>query len=162
MNQQEKSQVIESLKAGFNQHEAAFLIKVQGLTVDQMQFLRKRIRPFGSIVVAKNTLLSIAAQQVSGAEQLEPYFKEQIALVFVAKEAPSTAKILCTYAQENEKLNIVVGYLDKQLLAKDKVVYLGSLPSKEVLLAQLCGLLKSPLTRLAWLLTERAKQQNNQ
>lgn len=158
MNQQRKRQEVESLRADFAQHDASFVVGVQGLTVDEMQQLRKQVRPYGKIKVSKNTLVSIVVRENPAIQLLEPYCKNQVAFVFVAKEAPNVAKVLRTFAQEHEKLKLVAGYMDAQLLDAQKITFIASLPSKEVLVAQLCGLLQSPIVKLAWVLKQAAEK----
>ncbi len=159
MNRQEKQLIIDSLKSDFAKSKASFLVGVHGMTVDQIQALRKSIRKEGgSMKVAKNTLVKIAAQGVPGVQELESQFKDQVALVFPFDKVTSIAKILSDFSKEHEKLQIVAGCLDEKVIDKNKVNYLASLPSKEVLMAQLCGILKSPLVRIAWIMKQVAEK----
>lgn len=153
MNRQEKEQSIVALKEGFSGSKATFLVSYKGLTVGQMQKLRRSIREKGGeLVVAKTTLMKRAVQNMQGVDTLAPYFKEQIALVFASKEAPSVAKVIRDFSKENERLGIVAGCMNSNLLSGDLIIRIASLPSREVLLAQLCGTLKAPMAKLAMLL----------
>ena len=58
------------------------------------------------------------------------------------------AKALNDFSKKNESLGLIAGCMDAQLLDKTAIVRIASLPSKEVLLAQLCGTLNAPLTSL--------------
>lgn len=170
MNRQEKAQVIESVKSGFEQSKAAFLVGYQGLTVKQLQSLRRELRAQGgSLQVVKARLMKRAASEVPSGKVLEPYFREQIGLVFASNESPAVAKVLHEFAKKNELLKLVAGSLGEQLLDSQAIVRIANLPSREVLLAQLCGTLQAPMTglvsalnqvplRLLWALNQYAQQ----
>jgi large subunit ribosomal protein L10 len=154
MNREQKAAVVASLKNSFAQSNASFVVKYPGLTVEQMQKLRNDLRAEGATLkVTKARLMKLAADGNPGAEVMVPYFKEQVGLVFANQEAPSVAKVLSDFAKDNEALSIIVGSLDQNLLTQADVVRIASLPSKEVLLAQLCGTLNAPITGLARALT---------
>ncbi len=147
MNRQQKLEVIESLKDGFSKSNASFIVDFQGLTVAQLQKLRGNLRKNGSkLKVAKARLMRRAAQGVRGAETLEPYLKNQIGIIFTTGETPAVAKVLKDFAQENQALKLVAGYLEAEFLDSDSVVRIASLPSREVLLAQVCGTIKAPMS----------------
>lgn len=160
MNRQEKQSVIESLKQDFAQSKGSFLVAVQGMTVSQIQNLRKGLREQGgTLKIAKNTLMKIATQDNTEAKELAPYFKEQVGIVFYAQESTSVAKVLHTTAQGNEKLKLVAGIVDARLVDKNTIVMLASLPSKEVLIARICGALKAPASRIAYVMQQRSQEE---
>jgi len=149
MNREGKSAVIASLKDKFSTTEGAFLVDYRGLTVEQLRNLRSVLRPKGgTFVVAKARLMKLAADGLPEAEVMVPYFKEQVALVFADSEAVAVAKELKDFAKENEALTIVAGSMEQQLLDKDAVERVAMTPPREVLLAQVCGTLKAPITGL--------------
>ncbi len=148
MNRQEKSSAIQTLRNEFQQNDAAFVVGMQGMTVSQVEDLRKNVRKQGGrFQVAKNSLLSLAVKDMPSVQGLTPYFKDQIAVIFVSKEASNVAKLICNVSQENERLKIIAGSYESRVFDQDMIKFLGSLPSKEVLVAQLCGLLKAPAAR---------------
>lgn len=158
MNRQEKQAVIDTLKGDFANSKGSFLVAVQGMTVSQIQNLRKDLRQQGGMLkVAKNTLLKIAAEGVATAKELVPYFKEQVGIVFIAQEAPAVAKVLHKTAQDNTKLKVVVGIVDAAIVNKDTIAMLALLPSREVLIARICGALKAPAARIAFVAQQRAQ-----
>lgn len=147
MNREMKLSIIESLKADFSRCPAAFLVEIKGLTVGQIQSLRGAVRKEGGrVCVAKNTFARIATDGLSGIKELQPYFKNQVALVFADKEASAVAKALCGYGKDNAKFAIVAGCLDSRVIDESMVKFLGSLPPREVVIAQTCGALKAPIT----------------
>ncbi len=150
MNRQQKALVVEGLKKDFSDSQATFLVGFKGLTVKQMQSLRKELRQKGgTLKIAKARLMLRATEGEAGIEQLIPFLKGQIGLVFASNESPAIAKVLHDFSKGNEALELVAGYLDSQLLDQETIVHLASLPSKEVLLAQVCGTLKAPAIGLA-------------
>lgn len=153
MNREEKALLVASLKNDFAQSKAAFLVNYQGLTVEQVKNLRKGLRSKGGrMKIAKARLIKMAAQDNPEINVMLPYFKEQIGVIFVQDEPQSIAKVLNDFAKENEKLTIVAGSLESKLVDKATIVRIASLPSREVLLAQLCGTLKAPIAKLAFVL----------
>jgi large subunit ribosomal protein L10 len=148
MNRQEKSSAIEVLKHEFQSNQAAFIVGMQGMTVAQVESLRKGVRTQGGkFQVAKNSLLRLAAKELPAVQKLSPYFKDQVAVIFVSKEPSSVAKLICDVSEENEHLKVVAGCYESRVFDQDMVKFLGSLPPKEILVAQLCGLLKAPIAQ---------------
>lgn len=160
MNRQEKQAIIDSLKNDFAHSQASFLIGVQGMTVEQIQILRKDLHKKDSkIKVAKNTLVKRAVQGMAGAEGLQSYLKDEIAVVFAMKEPPVVAKTLSEYSKKVEKLKIVAGFMDAEAFGKNKVDMLATMPSREVLIARICGALKLPMARLAQVIKLAAEKE---
>jgi large subunit ribosomal protein L10 len=159
MNRQEKSTVVEKLRHDLENSQAVFVVSYKGLTVSLVQSLRKELRKHdGAFKVAKGRLMKRATQGLSDFEQLEPYFKEQIGLVFAEKNSPAVAKVIADFSKENASLQIIVGCLDAKLLDSQSVARVASLPSREVLLAHLCGTLQAPMTQLARVLDQLSKK----
>ncbi len=152
MNRQEKETVISVLKEDFAHSTGLFIVGYRGMTVAQMQNLRKKVRQNqGHLKVAKVRLVKRAIEGLPGSEDLAPLLREQVALVFAEKESPAIAKVINDFAKENEALKIVAGYIDAAVLPANAVSRIALLPSREILLAQLCGTLKAPMSRLVGL-----------
>lgn len=150
MNRQQKEAVISSLKENFETSSASFVVGVNGLTVSQFETLKKDLRKEGgSLKVTKVRLMKRALDGASYAQDLEPFLKEQIALVFAKQEAPSVAKVLCGFAKDHEKFAIVAGCMEDAVIDSAAVKTIASLPSREVLLAQLAGTLNAPIVGFA-------------
>jgi large subunit ribosomal protein L10 len=171
MNRQEKQVLIEQLKSEFLQSKASFLVGVEGMTVSQIQVLRKGLRSEGATLkLAKNSLMKIAARDIPGVQDLAPYFKEQVALVFAPNDSVAVARIVCDISRDNERLVIVAGCLESRVIDKGMVTFLASLPPRPLLLAQVCGVLKAPMAthvgllhqliaRLLWVLKQASAEQ---
>ena len=161
MNRQEKQLVIDSLKKDFSGNSGSFLVGIKGMTVEELRALRKGIVTHGGhMQVIKNTLMKAAVKDMPGVSDLTPYFKDQVALVFASKEVPAIAKVLCGFSQNNEKLTVVAGCLDAKVMAKNGVIMLATLPSREVLLAQVCGTIKAPISQFVRVLNQIAEKQS--
>ena len=149
MNRQQKELVVDLFHKNFLTNKGSFFVDYSGLTVVQMQQLRKQLQEKGgTLKIAKMRLVRRALSGVEGADVLFSHCKNQVGVVFAhdASEVSGVAKTLNDFARGNKNLDLVVGCVDAQLLDKTAIVRIASLPSKEVLLAQLCGMLKSPLT----------------
>ena len=150
MNRQEKETLVASLKQDFTDSQASFVVLCRGLSVPNVQGLRKDLRGKGSTLrVAKARLMKLAADGIDEVDGLAPYFKDQIGLVFASDETPAIAKVLCDFAKKNKSFSVVACSFESQVLDSDAVVRMASLPSREVLLAQVVGLLNMPITKLA-------------
>jgi large subunit ribosomal protein L10 len=157
MNRQEKQSIIDAVKDDFQQSQAAFIVGTHGMDVDSIQKLRMSLyTKQGKMKVVKNTLLVRATEDLAGIAELKPFFKKQIAVVFVQNEAPAIAKMLFDATKDGQKLILVGGTLDAKLISPLQIEHLANLPSKEVLLAQLCGTMNAPIASYVRVLNELA------
>lgn len=155
MNRQQKEAIVQNFSQQLNESKASFLVGYKGLTVAQLQALRGQLREVdGTFKVTKARLMKIAAQDIDGIDGFKDAFKDQVGLVFVNGEVPTVAKALVKFAKGNEKLDIVSGFFESQTMTKDQISRLASLPSKEVLLAQLAGTLQAPVRNFAGVLNQ--------
>ena len=159
MNRQQKEQIVVNLRQMMTDAQAAFLVNYKGLSVASLQRLRRGLRPSGAqLQVAKATLMQKAAQDIKGAQKFADSFKDQIGLVFVKNDVSGTAKQLIAFAQENEALKVIAGFYEARVLSIQDVNFLASLPSRDVLIAQLLGTMQAPMTttvRILYLLIAR-------
>jgi large subunit ribosomal protein L10 len=150
MNRQRKESVVELFHKDFLANKGTFFVNYAGLNVGQMQQLRRQLREKGgALKIAKMRLVKRALAGVDGGVQdLLSHCKNQLGIVFAydAAEVSGVAKTLSDFAKKNEALGLIVGCVDAQFLDKVGITRIASLPSKEVLLAQLCGTLNAPLT----------------
>lgn len=150
MNREQKSHVIDSLKNKLIDSSATFLIEYKGLSVSALQGLRRELRPHGgSFKVAKARLMKRAATDVPAIDGMTENFKNQVGLVFAQDNVPEIAKTVHLFAKKNGSCKILVGYMDQQVIPVDAVVALATLPPRDVLLAQLMGVMQAPTTNLA-------------
>jgi large subunit ribosomal protein L10 len=147
MNRQQKEHVITDIHHMMVGNQAIFLVNYKGLSVPALQQLRRNLRTNGGkFKVAKATLMQRAAQDIAGAAPFAESFKDQVGLVFVHKDVSDVAKQLRTFSQENESLKILAGFYESKVLSKQEIEFLASLPSREVLIAQLLGTMQAPMS----------------
>lgn len=150
MNRQEKESVVKNLQESFVNSQASFVVGYQGMTVHQMQTLRNQLREKGAkMQVAKARLMKRAVEGLEDAAEVRPFFKDQIALVFAKNESPAVAKVLYEFSKKNGALKLIIGRMDSHILDAQTVGRIASLPSREVLLGQVCGTLNAPIQGLA-------------
>lgn len=163
MNRLEKNELVQELQSQFLGNDAAFLVNYQGLTVDQLETLRFALAAKNSsLKVAKNRLVRIALQQANACDGLQDSLKGQLAVVFAKDDLTGVAKVIFDFAKKNDALKIVAACGDKQLFDAKAVERLAKIPSREVLLAQLCGVLNAPITSLAIVLDQIQKQKSSE
>lgn len=149
MNRQQKELVVELFHKDFSTNKGSFFVDYCGLTVVQMQQLRRQLREKGgALKIAKMRLVKRALSGVTGLDVLASHCKNQVGVVFAESDdtISGVAKALDDFAKKNKAFNLVIGCLDARLLDRTAIAYIASLPSKEVLLAQVCGTLNAPIT----------------
>jgi large subunit ribosomal protein L10 len=148
LNRSEKEAVITEVTGLAAKAQTLVMAEYRGITVADMTKLRSTARSQGvSLSVLKNTLARRAVAgspfEVAGDQMTGP-------LIYgFSEDAVAAAKVVADFAKTNDKLVIRGGVYGGKVLDQDGVKQLASIPTKEVLLAQLCGLLMSPMSRTA-------------
>ena len=148
LNRNEKQAVVTEVAAQAARAQSLALAEYRGLTVAQLDQLRKQAREKGVYLhVLKNTL---ARRAVAGT-QFEVAAESMAGpLIYgFSEDAVAAAKVLADFAKGNDKLVIKAGAFDGKALDANGVKALAAIPSKEVLLSQLLGLMQSPVSRMA-------------
>lgn len=148
LNRSEKEAVITEVTGLAAKAQTLVMAEYRGITVASMDQLRVNARKSGvSLSVLKNTL---ARRAVAGSAFEVVADKMTGPLVYgFSEDAVAAAKVVADFAKTNDKLVIRGGVYAGKALDVEGVKQLASIPSKEVLLAQLCGLLMSPISRTA-------------
>ena len=133
------------------------MAEYRGITVAQMTELRNQARSNGvTLSVLKNTL---ARRAVAGSSFESAAEQMTGPLIYgFSEDAVAAAKVVAEFAKTNDKLVIRGGVYDGKALDANGVKQLASIPTKEVLLSQLCGLLMSPVSRTARVLAALAEK----
>jgi large subunit ribosomal protein L10 len=150
--QPDKVATINEVKSRVETTTTAVVTEYRGLTVAQISALRRQLRTLGAdYKVFKNTLVrrAIAGTDV---ESLSEFLVGPTAIAFVDGDVSAVAKALRDFARESPKLIVKGGVVDGKPLTKSDLNALADLPSRDVMLAQLAGLLASPLRTMAALL----------
>ena len=156
MKSAEKIDRVSELRNDLGRATVAVLAEYRGLTVVQMNRFRRAVREAeGRCRVTKNTLTRLAVKE-SRYEQLTSLLDGPLALILGFKDPVAVAKLAVKFAEEMPKLAIKGAVLDGQVLPVTGVKALATLPAREVVLAQLLGLLQAPATQLLRTLNEPA------
>jgi large subunit ribosomal protein L10 len=148
LNRSEKEAVITEVTSLAAKAQTLVMAEYRGITVADMTKLRANARSQGvSLSVLKNTL---ARRAVAGSTFEVAAEKMTGPLIYgFSVDAVAAARVVADFAKTNDKLVIRGGAYGGKALDVNGVKQLASIPSKEVLLAQLCGLLMSPMSRTA-------------
>jgi large subunit ribosomal protein L10 len=150
----EKSTIVDDVKLKLNASPFIILVEYGGMSVSHFSELRTRLAAVGSACsVVKNTFLRRALND-TGVTLLDEHLTGQTALVSGEQDICAAAKVLKTFHAEFQKPTVRVGILDNDFLSVDQIMALAALPSKEILQAQLLGLLLMPATQLVRTLNE--------
>ena len=150
MNREQKAQVIEEVAGAIQESNAVFAVDYRGISVPQAAELRTTLRAADStFAVVKNTLAERAADEV-GADGLKELLSGPTAMTFVRGDAAAAAKALRDFRRStgNTLLEFKGGWMDGQALSPEDVDAIAQLPSKEVLVGRLVGMIASPLSGL--------------
>jgi large subunit ribosomal protein L10 len=157
LNRNEKAAVVTDVAAQAAKSQTLALAEYRGLTVEALNKLRVDARSKGVYLhVLKNTL---ARRAVAGTP-FEAASESMVGpLIYgFSEDAVAAAKVIADFAKTNDKLVIKGGAYGGKALDVNGVKALASVPSKEVLLSQIAGLLKSPVQRTAAVLAALAQQ----
>ena len=159
LNRSEKEAVISEVTDLAAKAQTLVMAEYRGVTVEGMNKLRFSARSAGvSLSVLKNTL---ARRAVAGSAFEVAIDQMTGPLIYgFSEDAVAAAKVVADFAKTNDKLVIRGGVYGGKALDAEGVKQLASIPSKEVLLAQLCGLLMSPVSRTAVVLGALAAKKN--
>ena len=153
-----KEKIVSSLNKAFDESNFLIVTQNEGLTVEEMSSLRNILREEAgtSFRVAKNSLAKIAVDNTS-AKSLEAMFNGPTAIAF-SNELTSSPKIIVDFAKDNEKLSIVGGMMDGELIDSEVIKKLANLPTMDELRAKIIGVLSAPATKIAGILTRPGGQ----
>ena len=146
----DKVAAVAELADEFRASNGAVLTEYRGLTVKQLQDLRRSLGEHARYAVAKNTLTKLAAKQAD-IEFPEELLVGPTAIAFITGDVVEAAKGLRDFAKENKSLVIKGGFLDGKVLQPNEIKKLADLESREVLLAKLAGGMKASIAGAAGL-----------
>ena len=157
LNRNEKAAVVADVSAQAARSQTLAVAEYRGMTVAHLDALRRQARDKGVYLhVLKNTL---ARRAVAGTsfEVAQPVMVGPLIYGF-SEDAVAAAKVVADFAKGNDKLVIKGGAYAGRVLDADGVKSLAAIPSREVLIAQVAGLLKSPIQRMAGVLAAVAEK----
>ena len=157
MNKEQKKNYITEMTASFENSEAVLVTHYQGLTVKQLDELRKQMRKHGiQFKITKNRITKLALEKTK-CKDLANLFTGPTA-VALSKDAISTAKILTKFSKENNNLKILGGIMGKEILDVVAVANVATLPTLDEAKAKIIGILRSPAQKIASILLAPASK----
>ena len=152
----EKANIVSELSEALKRSTFVLVTDYRGMKVSSFSELRSRLTPAGAEVhVVKNSFLKLAMAD-SGFPEVADQLAGQTAVVTGEADVAPVAKIFKSFATEFKLAALKVGFIDRAVLSTAELETLADLPTREILQAQLLGLLLSPATRLVRLFNEPA------
>ena len=152
----EKASIVSELSEALKRSPFVLVTDYRGMKVADFGELRNRLAPARAEVhVVKNNFLKLAMAD-SGFPEAGDQFAGQTAVVTGEADVAPVAKIFKTFATEFKLAALRIGFVDRAVLSTAELETLAELPTREILQAQLLGLLLSPATRLVSLFNQPA------
>lgn len=147
-NKEAKAPLIEELADKLSRSSIAIVTDYRGLTVADMQTLRRGLRDVGvEYSVAKNTLTRFAAERVNKSA-MNPDLEGPTAIAFAYEDPAAAARAVQDYLRTSRILRVKGAILGGRRLAPDEVEGLAALPSKAQLQARVVGTVQGPMASL--------------
>lgn len=146
LTKDKKAQIIEKLENRIAAQKIMLFVSIAKIKTKDILGLKSDLKKKGnSLTVAKKTLFGIASKN-KGIELDTKKLDGELAIIFGEKDEVSAAGIINKFSKVNENLKIIGGYFEKELIGKDKVVMLASIPPREQLLAKAVGSMQAPIS----------------
>ena len=157
MDRTEKENTVAGLRAVFESANLVIVTRFSGLTVAEATDLRNKMRDAGAKFRVTKNRLALRALEGTTFKDISGLFTGATAIAY-SKDAVAAAKVAVEYAKRNDKLVVVGGALEGDMLDVDRVKALAALPSLDELRGQLVGLIQTPATRIVGLVQTPASE----
>src|SRR5690349_12555099 len=157
MARADKQAAVAEIVESFNDAAGAVLTEYRGLTVKELQDLRRSLGEHASYAVVKNTLAKLAAKE-AGIDGFDDLLTGPTAIAFINGDVVEAAKGLRDFAKANPTLVIKGGVLDGKALDPKEIAKLADLESREVLMGKLAGAMLASLSQAVYLLNAPISQ----
>ena len=148
-----KDIMVQELTDALKERQSFFVASLGALSANEADALRKRLRTSKARMLRIKRTLGLQGLSVLRMEEAKPLFEGSIAFVFPGEDLIPAAKLLADFAKQNEeKLQIRGGLVEGQVLDRARFEELANLPPKLQLIAQVIGVLESPVANLVWTL----------
>ena len=145
-----KKQIVEDLQRLLGESEMALVLDYQGLSIKEMSDLRTRLQASkGVCKVTKNTLMRHAIDGNDAWSNLKSLLTGTNAFVLVKGDVGGALKAVQAFQKDTKKSATKGGLFEGKLLSDEQIKAIASLPSKEILMAQIAGALNSVTTKVA-------------
>ena len=157
MNKEKKKTYIKEMTTQFEKSEAVIVAHYQGLTVNQLDELRAKMREHGIIFkITKNRITKLALEKTR-CKELSNLFAGPTA-VALSEDAITSAKILTNFSKENTNLKILGGIMGNEILDVVGVKNIATLPTLDEARAKIADILRSPGQKIASILLAPASK----
>ena len=157
ISKEKKQSYIKEMTTQFDKSEAVIVTHYQGLTVKQLDELRKKMRDHGiQFKITKNRITKLALEKTR-CKELSKLFTGPTA-VALSSDAITSAKILTNFSKENSNLKILGGIMGEDVLDVVGVQNVATLPSLDEARAKIIGILRSPAQKIASILLAPASK----
>jgi large subunit ribosomal protein L10 len=154
MRKEQKTALVAEIAEGLGRASIAIVSESRGMTAGEATEVRRKLRAVrGELRVAKNTLIRRAIKDTTYSG-LDSQLGGPVGLILSFADPVELAKTVTGISELGDKFKVRGGVLEGKPLTADEIQALASLPPREVILAQLLGLLNAPATRLVRLLNE--------
>ena len=157
MNKEQKKQYIDEMTTQFDKSEAVIVTHYQGLNVNQLDDLRKKMRDHGIRFKITNNRITKLALEKTRCKELSDLFTGPTA-VALSEDAITSAKILTKFSKENENLKILGGIMGADILDVAGVKNVATLPTIDEARAKIVGILRSPAQKITSILLAPASK----
>jgi len=152
MPKPEKIQAVDTLKSKFSAAKGIVLADFTGLTVAEVNELRRKCREAQvEYRVVKNTLARIAAKEAQITELVE-HFQGPVAVALSEVDSIAPARVLDSFRKETQKPTLKAGFVEGKLFTAEELQKIASLPSRDGLVAQVIGAIQGPMAQVVWTL----------
>ena len=157
MKRSEKKDFVTNLKQEFSNASSIIVTEYSGLSVNEVEQLRKEMRENGAkFKVTKNRLTKLAISETQFKE-ISELFKGPTAVAY-SDDAIAPAKVAVSFEKKFEKFNILGGGYNGEKIDRDKIDFLAKLPSLDELRGKIIGLLSAPAQKIASITIEPGAQ----
>lgn len=153
LSKDSKKEILQDLIAKLKESKGVVLTDYQGMNVSQISSLRNELKEKKvEFKIVKNTLIEKASEELN-VEDLTKDLTGCTAMAFCSNDGVAPARLLKEYFKKNKiDLMIKSGLIDGRIFSSEKIIEIASLPSKDVLIAQIINGVKSPLYSLVFIL----------
>lgn len=147
MNKAEKAEVVARVADKLKDATALYLLNYQGITVEEINELRREFRKHNvEYRVVKNTLAKLAIDKVNKFDKIKDYLVGMTGMAISKEDPVAPAKIIKKFREKYNKLDLKACYIESSFFDGSKLDELATLPSKPEIVAGILGSLQSPIS----------------
>jgi large subunit ribosomal protein L10 len=158
ISKEKKSELVDLYKGWLNENNGIILTSYSGITVKELEGLRRKIREIGGeFHVVKNNLIELALED-AGIKLPAEVLQGTTAIGFTSEDVPGLAKAISDLARESGSMDIKGGVVDRVVYSGNQMKNLADLPPLPIIQAQLLSMIQAPASRVAMALAGSVRQ----